>query len=289
MKPYKMPEAFIMKLRRYPIKKIRIMPIKLLNLLATAAAVTTLGATGQAPPGKVIHPATTVKTLSFVILNRYPHDSTAFTQGLQVISPQSFLESTGQYGRSTLREVEIKTGKVLSSATLDPKYFGEGAVKIKDSIFQLTWQEGVILEWNHGKSGFTVRKRHPVAGEGWGLTFDGTNLWMSDGSDELRALEPKSLRETRRIKVTLLGQPLGKINELEWARGKIFANIWMSSTIARIEPKSGNVDGIMDISSLRPPGLIDDAVANGIAFDKATGHFFVTGKLWPYVYEIKIK
>jgi glutamine cyclotransferase len=278
-----------MKSSLYPIKKITLISLKLLNLTIVTALWTLSAATSRPADAKDSAAAASIKTLSFVILNSYQHDSAAFTQGLQVIRPGTFLESTGQYGRSTIREVEIKSGKIVSSAALDSKFFGEGIVKVNNSIFQLTWQEGVILEWIHGKSGFTTKKTHAFPGEGWGLTYDGNDLWLSDGSDELRVLDLKTLREKRKIKVTLLGQPLNKLNELEWAGGKIFANVWMSSTIVRVNPKSGVVDGIMDISSLRPPGLTDDAVANGIAFDKATGHFFVTGKLWPYVYEIKIK
>jgi glutaminyl-peptide cyclotransferase len=234
--------------------------------------------------------STTVKAISFVILNRYKHDTNAFTQGLQVIDGTYFLESTGQYGASTIRKVEIKSGAVKSSTSLESKYFGEGAVKVKDYYYQLTWREGSILEWKfEEKKGFVVNKTYPISGEGWGLTHDGKNFWMSDGTSELRVLDPANMKELRKVKVTLLNEPMDKLNELEWVNGKIFANIWYSSSIVRIDPKTGKIDGIIDISSLKPSELTGDAVANGIAYNPKAGTFFVTGKLWPSVYEIKLK
>ena len=185
--------------------------------------------------------------------------------------------------------MERKSGKVVARQALDSQFFGEGVTKVGKDIFQLTWREGVILKWNFAeKSGFKLIDKSPWSGEGWGLTSGGKSLWASNGTDEIFEVDPKSRKVKRSLKVNLSGQPLDKLNELEFIDGKIFANVWMSLTIVRINPKSGDIDGLLDLSSLSPKGTNMDSVANGLAWDATRKKLYVTGKLWPKVFEIEI-
>jgi glutaminyl-peptide cyclotransferase len=228
--------------------------------------------------------------LKWTKIHEFPHDTTAFTQGLEVWDDRYFLESTGQYGKSDIRKVEISTGHVVSKASLDSSYFGEGVTQFKKQFFQLTWQEGVLLKWTFdAKSGFKQIEKQPWIGEGWGLTHSKDQLWVSNGSSDLQKIDPKTLKSLDVVHVTLSGKSVDRLNELEFINGKIFANIWMTPTILRIDPHSGIVDGIMDISELVPPQLTQDAVPNGLAWDRKKKHLYVTGKLWPKVFELKFQ
>ena len=244
---------------------------------------------GRGAPIKAQNPVP-VSVISYEITGDYPHDAAAFTQGLEMWGRDHFLESTGQYGKSEIRKVQVKTGKVIAFSPLEPHFFGEGAARIGGDVFQLTWQEGQVLKWTFdSKLGFKLMKKIPLAGEGWGLTTGHGSLWVSSGTSEIVELNTSDLSIKRRINVTLMGRSQDKLNELEWVEGKIFANVWMTGSIVRIRPRSGIIDGIIDISPLMPKGLSQDAVANGIAWDTGRHRLYVTGKFWPKVYELRLK
>lgn len=235
---------------------------------------------------------TPLKKYSIEVINKYPHDKTAFTQGFE-FSNGVFYESTGLRGHSSLRKVDISTGKVLQHYEFpDMMLFGEGiTLHTTHHIFMLTWQAGRGLIFN--QSTFELMKEWKYEGEGWGLTMDrkADEVYMSDGTNELRILDPEDLSEKRRIQVTSGTTKVDKLNELEWVCGEIWANIWTSKTIVRIDPKTGNVNSVIDASILP---LADDQhnninVLNGIAFDKSKGRLWLTGKNWPTVYEVAVK
>jgi len=220
----------------------------------------------------------------------FPHDPDAFTQGLEVWGETYFLESTGQYGRSDIRKVERKTGKVVSQASLDRELFAEGVTRLGEEIFQLTWREGLILKWRFtSKKGFTLDSKSMWSGEGWGITKGLGSLWVSNGSSVLTEVDSRTLKPKRSIKVTLSGEEFDRLNELEFKDGKILANVYMSSTIVEINPKTGVIDGLIDLGPLTPKGLSIEAVANGIAWDESNKRLYVTGKNWPKVFELKLK
>lgn len=222
------------------------------------------------------------------LVRAYPHDPGAFTEGL-IWLDGSLYESTGQYGASGLREVALEDGTVRRSVPLAPFYFGEGVTNWGDTLISLTWQNGVGFRWDRATFRQTGAFRYP--GEGWGLTNDGTRLIMSDGSAELRFLDPVTLQETGRLTVTDDGKPVRMLNELEFVKGEILANIWMTDRIARIDPATGHVIDWIDLSRLtRRLKLSDaDAVPNGIAYDAKNDRLFVTGKYWPKLFEIKLR
>lgn len=253
----------------------------------THLVLTTLGVLG---PVKSVF-ATTPEVIAFHVSRELPHDVAAFTQGLEIWEPGYFLETTGQYGQSELRKVEIDSGKVMMRRPLDGKYFGEGATRIGSDIMQLTWREGVVLRWSPRGKGkeLEVGATIPWQGEGWGMTKGKGVIWVSDGSDQLKAVDPRTFKVKQTIKVTLAGKPMDRLNELEMVNGKIFANVWMTSTIVRINPATGVIDGLMDLSSLIPKNLNPDAVANGMAWDSTKNRLYVTGKLWPKVFELKLE
>lgn len=230
-----------------------------------------------------------VPVQGYVVKQAYPHDAQAFTQGLFYMD--GFLyESTGQYGESSVRKVDIKTGKVLQKRDLPAQIFGEGIAPVGGNIVTLTWmnQGGFILD----AATFTPKATFEYKGEGWGLTSDGERVYMSDGTPEIRVLNPQTLQETRRIRVTADGLPLSRINELEWVDGLIYANVWQTDRIARIDPMSGRVIGWIDLSGLSAAaGVANDVdnVLNGIAYDAKTKRLFVTGKRWPKLFEIELK
>jgi glutaminyl-peptide cyclotransferase len=222
------------------------------------------------------------------VVKVYPHDRQAFTQGLQYVD--GFLyESTGQHGQSGIRKVKLETGEVLQHQPLDSKYFGEGITVWGDTIVQLTWQSEIGFVYD--KKTFKQLRSFTYAGEGWGLTHDGTRLIMSDGnaSGTLRFLDAKTLKEAGRLVVRDGGRPVDDLNELEYVRGEILANVWMTQRIARISRKTGEVTGWIDLSGLlNPREAAGTDVLNGIAYDAAGDRLFVTGKLWPKLFEIKI-
>jgi glutaminyl-peptide cyclotransferase len=216
-----------------------------------------------------------------------PHDPSAFTQGL-VFADGTFLESTGLYGESTLRRVDPKSGRVLAAVRLPPHLFAEGLARMRGELFQLTWREGVCIVYDERT--FAKRREMTYEGEGWGLASDGNGfLVMSDGTPVLRFLEPSTFRVVRTVTVRDGTRPLAGLNELEWVRGEILANVWQTNSIARIDPESGEVHGYLDVATLpEPPHNDPDDVLNGIAYDEATGHLFVTGKRWRSVFEIDL-
>jgi glutamine cyclotransferase len=221
------------------------------------------------------------------VLATYPHDSGAFTQGL-FFADGALFESTGQHGESGVREVELHTGKVRREVRLDPHYFGEGSTSWGDTIVSLTWKHGKAFRWDRK----TLRKigEFSYPGEGWGLTQDGKSLILSDGTPELRFLDPLTFAEQRRITVTYQGRPIRRLNELEVVRGEILANIWHQDLIVRIDPASGVIIGVIDLRDLAAAVPVTDpeAVLNGIAYDDRTGKLYVTGKNWPSLYEIAL-
>jgi glutaminyl-peptide cyclotransferase len=235
-------------------------------------------------------PAAAAQSLSVeraAIVATYPHDPDAFTQGL-FIHGGLLYESTGQIGRSSLRRVELDTGDVQQQADIEPPYFGEGSVRFGDRIFMLSWvsETGFIFDADT----FERIGTFSYPGEGWGLTHDGSRLVLSDGSARLRYLDPGTLEQTGTLDVTLNGRPVRRLNELEWVDGEIWANVWQSTMIVRIDPGTGSVTGLIDLEDIVPDSLEGsrDAVANGIAWDAATGRIYVTGKLWPVLHEIRI-
>jgi glutamine cyclotransferase len=222
------------------------------------------------------------------VVNEWPHDPAAFTQGLQWFDGRLF-ESTGQEGKSSIREVELRTGQVLRKRDLDKKYFGEGIVLLGDNLYQITWTSGVafVYDWKT----FTPKKQFTYDGEGWGLTTDGTSLIMSDGTATIRFRDPATFAEQRSITVRDHGTLVPKLNELEWVKGEIWANVWESEQIVCIDPATGNVTGWIDLAGLLPKRdrTGNEDVMNGIAYDEQDDRLFVTGKLWAKLYEIRLK
>ncbi|OYT91560.1 MAG: glutamine cyclotransferase [Burkholderiales bacterium PBB3] len=229
-----------------------------------------------------------IPVYGYQVVHAYPHDVNAFTEGL--FYKDGFLyESTGLLGRSSVRKVALKTGEVLHSLSLPADVFGEGIAHWDGQLIGLTWQSetGYVLEL----AGLSYTKRFSYPGEGWGLTQNAQGLIMSDGTPELRFLDPKTLREVRRLRVTADGEPVSQLNELEWVDGEIFANIWQTDRVARIDPATGHVTGWIDLSALlaeqdRIKNHTD--VLNGIAYDATQKRLFVTGKFWPKVFEIRL-
>ncbi len=248
------------------------------------------GASAQTPPpapATVVAPVP-VEGIAARIVARYPHDRTAFTQGLVWHDGQLF-ESTGQPGVSDVRRVRLADGKVLARAKLPGRQFGEGLALQADTLVSLTWQDGVAHRWDVKTLKPRGNARYP--GEGWGLASDGRSLILSDGTPELRFLDPKTFAEQRRVTVTANGRPVHNLNELEMIDGKLWGNIWHRDYIVRIDPATGAVDALVDLAPLRAElGALDpEAVLNGIAWDAAGKRLFVTGKWWPTLFEIALE
>ena len=260
-----------------------VVPVLVALLTPLAAAAQTL-----APPVPASAPAqASVPVYGFEVVRAYPHDRRAFTQGL-TFRDGALLESTGRYP-STVRRVRLEDGAVLQRRELDEVYFGEGLTEIDGRIVSLTWKNGKAFVWD--ADDLTPLGEHAYAGEGWGLTHDGTRLILSDGTAALRFLDSRTLAETGQVPVTLRGQPVSRINELEWIDGEVFANLWQTDFIIRINPATGEVTGIIDLTDLMPDrtGLDPtDAVLNGIAWDPEGRRLFVTGKNWPTLFEIRL-
>ncbi len=240
--------------------------------------------TGQRGRGAAPQPP--VPTYGYEVVRSYPHDRGAFTQGL-LVRDGFFYEGTGMNGRSGIRKVKIDTGEVLQIKPLGAEYFGEGITEWKGSLIQITWQSeiGFVYDINT----FERTKTWSYKGEGWGLTHDDTRVIMSDGSSALRFLDPVTLKETGRIVVRDARGSVNELNELEYIKWEIYANVWRTDRIARISPKDGRVTGWIDLAGLLPqPERADTDVLNGIAYDAAGDRLFVTGKLWPRVFEIKL-
>lgn len=230
-----------------------------------------------------------ILVFGYEVVNSYPHDPMAFTQGLVYDREDVIYEGTGLYGRSSLRKVELKTGRVIEQISLPGNLFGEGVTLWGESIVQLTWQSGLGLVY--GKENLTETGRFEYQTEGWGLTGDKRSLIMSDGSNILHILDPETFRETGRINVTARGRPLYGLNELEYIKGEIYANIWPTSRIVIMSPQTGKVRAEIDLTGILPgsQGIGQSVdVANGIAYDAQSDRIFVTGKLWPRLYEIRL-
>lgn len=227
-------------------------------------------------------------TETYQVLHFYPHDFQSFTQGLVFVDGHLY-ESTGLNGRSSIRMVDVSSGKVLQKYDLPREYFGEGLTDWGGNLIQLTWKNHTAFVYD--RFTFSVLRTFQYDGEGWGLTHDKTQLIMSDGTSYLRFLDPKSFKETRRVRVTdESGSPVDKLNELEYVHGEIYANIWQSDQIVRIAPRTGKILAWVDLSGILDKRELEssDAVLNGIAYDPTTNRLFVTGKLWPKLFQIRI-
>ena len=224
------------------------------------------------------------------VVNAYPHDSRAFTQGL-IYRDGYLFESTGHNGQSTLRKVVLTTGEVVQQRQVESRYFAEGLTDWGTQLIQLTWQTNVGFVYD--LSTFKPVRTFPYEGEGWGLTHDRTHLIMSDGqpAGQLRFLDPGTLREVKRVTVRDGNVAIARLNELEYVRGEVFANVWYTDRICRIDPQSGRVTGWIDLTGLLPAAQKPsaDAVLNGIAYDSTGNRLFVTGKNWPRLFEISLE
>ena len=227
------------------------------------------------------------KTYGFTVVAKYPHDPAAFTQGLQLYN--GFLyEGTGLPGHSSIRKVELATGKVLQKLDLSPRYFGEGVTVLNNKLYELTWTTKVGFIYDLAT--FKPLGQFHYDWEGWGMTNDGKNLIITDGSNKIRFVDPSTFDVVRTIEVSRGGRPLDELNELEYINGEIYSNIWHSDMIARINPADGKLLGMIDLRGIAtgvPLGSED--VLNGIAYDPSSGCLLVTGKRWPWLYQIKLK
>lgn len=224
--------------------------------------------------------------LKHQVVKAYPHDRAAFTQGLFFMEGQLW-EGTGLEGRSNIRRVELETGKVLQTHPIGAQYFGEGLAPFGNQLFELTWKDGLMFVYD--KTTFALQKAFRYTGEGWGLTTDGKQMIMSDGSANLQFLDPKNMSKVATVKVKDGDREVSQLNELEYIKGEIWANVWQTNLIARIDPKTGRVKSWLNLTGLLSP--LESAgtdVLNGIAYDAKGDRIFVTGKLWPKLFEIKV-
>jgi glutaminyl-peptide cyclotransferase len=229
-----------------------------------------------------------VPVYGYEVVHAYPHDTNAFTEGLFYLNG-FFYESTGLERQSTIRKVRLETGEVVQKINVAPQYFGEGIVNWKHHLVSLTWQSQVGFVYDLAT--LKVLRQFSYPGEGWALTQDGKRLIMSDGTPDLRFLDPDSLKETGRVTVTYDGKPVKNVNELEWVNGRIYANVWETNVMLIIDPNRGDVTGVVNLAGLLSPSEKPggpDGVLNGIAYDAVHDRLFVTGKNWPKLFEIRI-
>jgi glutamine cyclotransferase len=228
-----------------------------------------------------------VPLYTYKVVNTFPHDPEAFTQGLVFVDGWLY-EGTGRRGQSTLRRVELETGQVVQRRQLPPQFFGEGVTVFGNRVFQLTWQSNVGFVYE--KDSFELIGEFHYSTEGWGLTHDGERLIMSDGTATLHFLDPETLQEISQVQVFDQNGPVVRLNELEYVRGEVYANVWQTDRIAQINPLTGQVMGWLDLTGLlsAEDRQIPVDVLNGIAYDAKNDRLFVTGKLWPKLYEIQI-
>jgi len=260
--------------------------------LKFSAIVTTASiilACAPAPASSIAAQRKPAPVQSYKVVATFPHDTSSFTQGLVFASDGQLYESTGLEGESTLRRVDIATGQTLQKIDVPSQYFAEGLAMVGDELLQLTWRHK--LGFVYDRKTFKQKRTFSYKTEGWGIAYDGTaSLVMSDGSDTLTFLDPKSLAVAKTLRVMDAGRPVSNLNELEWIEGEIWANIWMTDRIARISPRTGEVNAWIDLSSLFPVAqrMPPADVMNGIAYDKATRRIYITGKKWPRLYQITV-
>jgi glutaminyl-peptide cyclotransferase len=223
---------------------------------------------------------------SFEVTGRFPHDPAAYTQGL-VWANGVLFESTGVYGQSEVRRVDLRSGRVLASRALAADRFGEGLALLKDRLYQLTWESGVA--YTYDAATLAPRDSFHYAGEGWGLTTDGASLIMSDGSDSLRIVSPETFDVQRVVHVRYKGAPLYKLNELEYVNGAVLANVYQSNWVVRIDPLTGSVREVVDFADLYAERPVSAEVMNGIAVAPDGIHLLLTGKLWPILFEVRLR
>ena len=252
-------------------------------LIALAILVSCGGVRKKSDYAQVVEPA----LYTYEVVAQYPHSRTSYTQGLQFIDGELW-EGTGEYGNSRIMRTDLATGKALQSRANSKDEFGEGITVLGDKIYQLTWLNGKLHTYDRK----TLKQLGTCSykGEGWGLTSDGEKLYMSDGTNYIRVLNPETLKQESRFGVTLRGESLGNLNELEWIEGKIWANVYTTDYIVIINPENGVVEGVVNLSDILPASEYDNKtdVLNGIAYDKATKRIFVTGKNWSKLFEIKL-
>jgi glutamine cyclotransferase len=245
------------------------------------AAVLALGACSPTVPARAATPV-----YGYEVVRTYPHDPRAFTEGL-FLRDGFLYESTGLEGASSIRKIVLETGSVENERSISSQFFGEGIIDWKDKLIELTWKNQV--GFIYGIDDFETKGQFSYAGEGWALTRDDKRLIMSDGTSRLRFLDPETLKEIGGVTVTDQGKPVDQLNELEWVKGEVYANIWQTDRIARIDPATGHVTGWIDLTGLLPVQDRDRAdVLNGIAYDAKADRLIVTGKLWPRLYEIRL-
>lgn len=253
-----------------------------------ASIVQPVPTTNQAAGSISLSASAPTPLYTYEVINTYPHDRGAFTQGLVYLDGE-FLESTGLNGQSSLRKVDLQTGKVLKQVDVPARYFAEGLALLNGKLFQLTWQsqKGFVYDLDS----FKLEKEFTYTGEGWGLTTDGKWLIMSDGTSQIRFLDPVTFEVKRTINVQDHGHPIGNLNELEYVKGEIFANIWTTDFVVRIDPATGNALGAINFSGLLAPEdrRPNTDVLNGIAYDPAGDRLFVTGKCWPKLFEVRLE
>ena len=231
--------------------------------------------------------AATLPVMQAQVVRAFPHDTSAFTEGL-LIRDGSLYESTGYEGRSFIRQKDLATGHTIRSIAIPSNLFGEGIVDWGDRLYSFVWHGGKGFIWT--LPGLKAAGNWSYSGEGWAMTHDGRQIIMSDGTPVLRFLDPRTMKVARRLRVTAEGQPVALLNELEYVRGEILANVWQTALIARIDPATGKVKGWIDLAALWTRVQVADegAVPNGIAYDKKTNRLFVTGKNWPTLFQIKL-
>lgn len=256
-----------------------------MRLTAMVVAMTMLA---YAPASVAQRKAAPVQT--YKVVATFPHDTSSFTQGLVYAGDGQFYESTGLNGESSLRRVDLATGQTLQRIDVPTEYFAEGLALVGDELLQLTWRHHLAFVYD--RKTFRQKRTFPYTSEGWGIAYDGTSqLVMSDGSDTLTFLDPKSFALGKKLRVMDAGTPVPNLNELEWIEGEIWANVWLTDRIARISPNTGEVNAWIDLSTLYPriQRTLPSDELNGIAYDRATRRIFITGKKWPRLYQISVQ
>ena len=261
---------------------ILLLPLAVLFACGGRASSSAVAASEVAQPAII-----TPKKYNYIIRNTYHHQRSSYTQGLFWYDG-SLWESVGEYGRSKMMRVELESGRAMKSVSLPKREFGEGAVLLDSTIYQITWREGVahLYDVPSLKERTTIR----YSGEGWGIATDGKWLYMSDGTDKIYKLDPATFKRVATIAVTFNGQALGMINEMEWIDGKLWANVYLTESIVVIDPATGQIEGVLDLTGLLSEAEMEPTtdVLNGIAYDEATGRIFITGKKWPKLFEIEV-